>query len=150
MGDFRNNHEQPHDSSAQHNVIYEENGAFDSVQEFHTAHSHDGADAENEGEYDSQELKDTSLEPHAISHSIPQDHILQYQKEDGHLHNRKEADPIGKSVEDRSYTEHGRTSFGLGDEPILEDLESRHGPTFYQRYRVSFHLIIWLFFTGFV
>ena len=134
---------QTHDTSGQHNnVIYDIDRAIDSVQEFHTAHSQHGTDGGREVGGDGVlESKESTLEPHAIPHPGPQDLDL---------HHKKEADAIEKSVESRSYTENGSASAGLGPEQLEEDSRAHTGPTFYQRYRIFFHLIIFLFFTGFV
>ncbi len=141
MGDFNINHEHPPNSSVQQNIVYGHDRALDSVQEFHTAHSQHDDNAESGRDEDVPESKEATLEPHAISYEGPQDPNLKH---------RKEADAVEKSVESRSYTENGSASVVLGHEQIVEDARSQAGPTFYQRYRIFFHLIIWLFFTGFV
>ena len=139
MLDIRNAAEHSHNPSAQHNVVINNDPALDRAHEHHHAHIHHDANAEKGRHDDIVYSEGTTSESRVTPHQDPQDHDL---------HRRKQVDAVEKSVKSNFDSEKGSTSVGLGHIQSEEDPQTHAGSTFYQRYRIFFHILIWSFFTG--
>ena len=139
MVDLKTNVEHSHNPSAQHNVVASDDPALDRAYEHHHAHIHHDANAEEGREDEVVYTEGTTFEPRVTPHQDAQDH---------RLHRQKQAEPMEKSVKSNADSEGGSTSVGLGHIQSEEDPQTHAGSTFYQRYRIFFHLFIWLLFTG--
>ena len=123
-----------HNASAQQHVIPNNDPALDILHEHHHGHLHHSAHAERGRDDDVIYSKGTTLEKNTIPHQDPQDHDL----------HRRHLVMETKMATEAVDAEKGALS------PVRseEDPQTHTLSTFYAKYRVLFHLFIWLFFTG--
>ena len=126
-------------SSTQQTENRNDDTVLDEANEHHHAHIHHNANAEEGREEEVVHSKGTTLEPRIIPHQDPQDHGE---------HHEKQAGKTEKSIASYSDPENGSSSLALGHIESDEDPQAHTASTFYQKYRLIFHLIIWLFFTA--
>ena len=134
-----NYHEESHNSSAQQDVIVNDDPVLNKANEHHHVHIHHDANAEKGREEEVVYSEGATFEPRVIPHQDPQDHGL---------HHRKQAENTDKSIASTRDAERGSTSITLGHIQSEEDPQTHTGSTFYQRYRIYFHVTVWLFFTA--
>lgn len=126
-----------HNASAQHNVIKSDDPALDMSHEHSHARLHHDKHAAEGRKEDVVYSEGATFDKSAIPHQDPQDHDLA---------RRRHADK-GKKETDVNDTEKGSMSPDRLDEG---DARTHTYSTFYAKYRIYAHLVIWLFFTGFV
>ena len=127
-------HDYNHNTSSQRHVVVNDDPVLRKDREHHHGHLHHSANTEKGREDDLAYSKGTTFEESTIPHQDPQDHNLHRRH---HADNTKE--PTG--IVD---PEHGRLS-SISSE---EDPQSHGLSSFYSKYRMFFHLFIWLLFTG--
>lgn len=132
--DVTDNDNPQHNKSSQQHVILNDDPALEKSHEHHHGHLHHNAKVENGREEEMVYSRGTTFEPSTAPHQDPQDHAL---------HRRIEAD-ITKGPIDAVDPEKGDLS------PIRseDDPQTHTFSNFYRKYRIFFHLFIWLFFTG--
>ncbi len=123
-----------HDVSVQQNVVPNNDPALDISHEHNHGHLHHSALVEQGREVGVVYSKGTTFEKSTIPHQDPQDHDL---------HRRRLANET-KMVAEAMDAEKGTLS------PVRseEDPQTHTLSTFYAKYRIFFHLFIWLLFTG--
>lgn len=126
-------------SSTQQTENHNNDPVPDEANEHHHAHIHHDVNAEEGREEEVVHAKGTTLEPRIMPHQDPQDHGM---------HHEKQAVKTEQSIASYSDPENGSGSFALGHIESEEDPQTHTASTFYQKYRLIFHLIIWLFFTA--
>lgn len=127
--------EHGHNVSLQHNVEPNSDLALHYSREHQHQHLHHDARAEKGREDEVVYSKGTTFENSTVPDESPQDH---------ELYRRHHAEKNGTQVDD---AEKGNIG------PIIEqeeDPKTHTFSTFYARFRIYFHLFIWLFFTGYV
>ena len=137
--------EHSHNPSLQHNVIQNDDPALDQIHEHHHAHIHHSAHAEEGREDEVVYSNGTTFEKSNIPHQDPQDHDLHRRK---HAEITNEKSVLEKSVQGSQDPERGSTFVTLGQVRSEDDPQTHTGSTFYQKYRIFFHLAIWIFFTA--
>ena len=127
---------QTHNGSAQQHVVPNNDPTLDISHEHNHGHLHHSAHAEQGREDDMLYAKGTTLEKSTIPHQDPQDHDLHRR----HLGNET------KMATETVDAENGTLS------PVRseEDPQTHTLSSFYAKYRIFFHLFIWLLFTGLV
>ncbi|KAI9682247.1 MAG: hypothetical protein M1817_000301 [Caeruleum heppii] len=110
--------------------------ALDPSHEHHHGHLHHDANAEQGRIDDVAYSKGTTLDKSTIPNESPHDHDL---------HRRRPAD---KAALDLNDAEKGTYSPNASAEPDERDPRDHKWSNFYARYRIFFHLLIWLVFTG--
>ena len=125
-----------HNASAQQRVVPNNNPALDISHEHNHGHLHHSAHAEQGRDDEVVYSKDTTFEKSSIPPQDPQDHDLHRR----HLGNETK---IATGAVD---AEKGTLS------PIRseEDPQTHTVSTFYAKYRIFFHVFVWLLFTGLV
>lgn len=121
-----------HNSSPQHHVVPNLDPALEISNEHHHRHLHHDAFAEKGREDEVVYSKGTTFEKSIIPEESPQDHDL---------HRRRHPEKGGVEVEDAE----------KGVSPIRSeeaDPQTHTFSRFYAKYRIFFHLFIWLLFTG--
>ena len=139
MVDLTNDLGEAHNSSAQHNVVPNDDPALDRIYEHHHAHIHHDANAEKGREDEVVYSKGTTLKSRVIPHQDPQDH---------ESHRKKKVETTDKSIVSSRDPEKGSTSVVLGHIQNEEDPQTHTGSSFYQRYRIYFHVVVWIYFTA--
>ncbi len=124
-----------HNASAQQHIIASDDPALDKAHEHHHKHLHHDANAEKGREDEVVYSKGTTFEKSTIPHQDPQDHDL---------NRRIHADVTASAPSDSKDIE----KLGLAPIDSEEDPQTHTFSNFYRRYRIFFHLLIWLFFTG--
>ena len=124
-----------HRTSAQHQEALSHNSAADLAHQHNHGHVHHDADAEQGRDDELAYFKESTVEKSIPPHQDPQHHDL---------HRRHHPDGHQNSV-DVLDAEKGAIDSILSEE---EDRQSHKVSGFYTKYRVFFHLLIWLFFTG--
>lgn len=124
-----------HNASAQHHVVENDDPAFDKSNEHPLRHLHHTEHAGQGSIHDPVYSEGTTSEKSTIPHQESQHHELA---------RRRSVDPsnVGAGMRD---TEKGDLSPGGLEE---EDPQTHTFSSFYRRYRIFFHLFVWLFFTG--
>lgn len=126
-----------HHSSTQHHVASNHDLALDLSHEHHHSHLHHDASAEQGREDELVYSKDTTFEKSTIPYQAPQDHSM-------HQRRQPNQDPDSVEIID---AEKG----AMSSPPLeAEDPQSHRISGLYARYRIFFHLFLWLFFTGYV
>ena len=123
-----------HNTSPQHRVVTNLDPALETAHEHHHRHLHHDAFAEKGREDEVIYSKGTTFERSTIPAESPQDH---------ELHRRHHPE---KGTVDVGDAEKG-LSLVQSEE---EDPQTHTFSRFYARYRIFFHLFIWLLFTGYV
>ncbi len=121
-----------HNTSPQHHVPPNPDPALDISHEHHHRHLHHDSFAEKGREDEVVYSKGTTFESSTIPEESPQDH---------ELHRRHHPEKVEIKVGD---AEKGMSSVGSED----EDPQTHTFSRFYAKYRILFHLFIWLLFTG--
>ena len=127
--------DETHNASPQKHVIANDDPALDKAHEHHHAHLHHDLNAEKGRNDEVVYSKGTTFESSTVPHQDPQDHDI---------HRRKHAEVAAG----------GLPAFGDPEKNGLSPIRSEEDPqthTFsnlYRRYRLFFHLFIWLLFTG--
>ena len=130
--DVTENKSHSHNPSAQHNVEKNNDPALDTTNEHTHAHLHHSARAER-GRDQTEYSKGTTYEHSNIPSQDPHDQTV---------HRSHSLDGPGPKVPAVADTEKGNLS------PDNRSDEDPRTPSFYQKYRIYFHLFIWLLFTG--
>lgn len=126
-----------HNTSTQRHGASNRDLALDLAHEHHHGHLHHDASAEKGREDELVYSKDTTFEKSTIPYQAPQDHDL-------HRRHQSNNDPGSVEIID---AEKGAMSSPPLEE---EDPQSHKVSGFYSRYRMFFHIFLWLFFTGYV
>ena len=127
--------DETHNASPQKHVIANDDLALDKAHEHHHAHLHHDLNAEKGRNDEVVYSKGTTFERSTVPHQDPQDHDI---------HRRKQAEIAAG----------GLPAFGDPEKNDLSPIRSEEDPqthtfsNFYRRYRLFFHLFIWLLFTG--
>ena len=124
-----------HNTSAQHGVAANHDAALDRRHEHHHQHLHHDVNAERGREDEVVYSKGTTFEKGTIPHQDPQDH---------ELNRRRHADTAASAQIDVQDAE----KLDLAPIDSEEDPQTHTFSNFYRKYRIFFHLFIWLFFTG--
>ena len=122
-----------HNPSLQQNVIQNDGPALQIPHEHHYDHAHHGLHAEKGQEDEVIYSYGANIEGSTFPHHEPQGHDL---------HRRRNAD-MSKEPAAAVDPEQGNLSPSRSE----EDAQA-HFPTFYKRYRIFFHLFVWIVFTG--
>jgi len=125
---------QTHDTSSQHHVVPNSDPALETSHEHHHQHLHHDAFAEKGRQDEVVYSKGTTFERSNIPNESPQDH---------ELHRRHHGEKGGVEVGD---AEKGISQVRYQE----EDPQTHTFSSFYGKYRIFFHLFIWLLFTGYV
>lgn len=141
MGNSNDNAEASHDSSAsfqyhgKHSVVHNSVQSMDMSREHHHGHLHHDAKVERGQEGEITYSEGTIIEKGTTSLEDQQNHTL---------HRRNYTNPIKSGSLEIVDTEKADII------PVAaeEDPQSLGFSTIYIRYRVFFHLVIWLVFTG--
>lgn len=121
--------------SAQQHVLRNNDPALDRTLEHHHKHLHHDPNAERAREDDVLYSKGTTTDKGTIPHQDPQDHDLSRRKHANVTTNgASETKDIEQLDLDRIDSE--------------EDPQTHTFSNFYRRYRIFFHIFIWIFFTG--
>lgn len=124
-----------HNASNQHQIAPNRDPALDLAHERHHGHLHHDASAEKCREDELVYSKDTTFEKSTIPYQAPQDHDL-------YRRHQPNDDPGLIEVIDSK-------KGALSSPPLEEEDPQFHKfSSFYARYRIFFHLFLWLFFTG--
>ena len=125
---------QMHNASSQLHVVPNSDPALEASHEHHHRHLHHDAFAEKGREDEVVYSKGTTFERSTIPDENPQDHELhrRHHQEKGEV----EVGDAEKGITPVRYEE--------------EDPQTHTFSRFYGRYRIFFHLFIWLLFTGYV
>lgn len=124
--------DQNHNGTPQKNVIVNEDPALRKDREHRHPHLHHDATAKKGGKDETVYSQGTTFEDSTVPHQDPQDHDL---------HRRKHADTLTDPEKaDLSHLSHVRSE--------EEDPQTHALSNVYSRYRMFFHLFIWLVFTG--
>ncbi|KAF6226450.1 hypothetical protein HO133_009316 [Letharia lupina] len=123
-----------HNSSPQQNVIQNDDPALQNSYEHHHDHVHHDAQAEKGREDVLIYSHGTTFEGRTIPHQDPQDHDL---------HRKRHAD-MAKEPAAAVDPEQGTMSPSRSE----EDPQTHTFSNFYKRYRIFFHLFVWIVFTG--
>lgn len=126
-----------HNTSAQHNVVENDDPALQKSHEHAHGHLHHDQEAAQGKPEEVIYSRGTTFEKSTIPHQDPQDHDLARRR---HTNSAKPS----AAVKD---AEKGDMSPEESDE---EDPRTHTLSNFYAKYRIFFHLFIWLFFTGYV
>ena len=121
-------------SSPQQGMIPNEVPALQDSNERHHDHVHPNSDLEKGQEDEIIPSYDTSLEGRTIPHQKSRDH---------ELHKRRHAD---KAKEPTAAVDPEQGTMSLSH--FEENPQTHAFSSFYKRYRIFFHLFIWLVFTG--
>lgn len=125
---------QTHNISSQHHVVPNSDPALEASHEHHHSHLHHDAFAEKGCEDEVVYSKGTTLERSTIPNESPQDH---------ELHRRHQLE--------KGAVELGDAEKGMSPVRYEEDDPQTHTfSRFYAKYRIFFHLFVWLLFTGYV
>lgn len=125
-----------HNASPQHHVVINNDPALDTAREHHHTHLHHSAHAEEGRHDDLMYSKGTTDERSIIPHQDHQDHNIE---------RRKKAVVSGANPE---ITESAMDTEKATYSSEESDPQSHRLSSFYRKYRLFFHLIIWLVFTG--
>lgn len=128
---------QNHNTSSQRHVIENDDPALDKSNEHGHSHLHHDKHAAEGSKEEVVYSKGTTSEKSAIPHQNPQDHDLA---------RRRRGDPSKASAAVKDAEKGDVSSDGLEE----EDPRTHTFSNFYRKYRIFFHLFIWLFFTGYV
>lgn len=124
-----------HNASSQHHVAPNHDPALVLAHEHLHGHLHHAANAEKDREDELVYSKDTTFEKSAIPYQAPQEHDL-------HRRHQSNINPGSIELID---SEKG----AMSSPPLEEEGPQSHKVSgFYARYRIFFHLFLWLFFTG--
>ncbi|KAI9871559.1 MAG: hypothetical protein M1830_002755 [Pleopsidium flavum] len=121
-----------HNTSPQHHVAPNSDSALEVSHEHHHRHLHHDAFAEKGRDDEVVYSKGTTFERSIIPEESPQDH---------ELHRRHLSEKVGIEVGD---AEKGMSPVRSND----EDPQTHTFSRFYAKYRICFHIFIWLLFTG--
>ena len=124
-----------HTASTKYRLEPNNDPALDPAHEHHHTHLHHSERAVAGREDDMMYSKETTDEPSTIPHQDALDHAL----------NRRHHLPDQKAGVNVTDTEKG----GLSPIQSEEDPQSHTFARFYSRYRIFFHLFVWLLFTGY-
>lgn len=124
-----------HNASPQQQVTPSHDPALNVAHEHHHGHLHHDAYSEEGQDDEIVYSKGTTLEKSGIPDQDPQDQVLHRRH---HLDDKKGSNRI-------SDVENANISSALTEE---KDPRSHAFSVFYAKYRIFFHLFIWLFFTG--
>ena len=134
-----------HNASAQHNVVLNTDPALEKSHEHNHGHLHHDARAEKGREDEVVYSKGTTFERSIIPHQDPLDHDLHRR----HRPELAEGLQVGQTNEKSAQMEVVDAEKGnLSPIRSEEDPQSHKFARFYARYRIFFHLFIWLVFTG--
>ena len=125
-----------HNQSSQHDVVFNADPALNVDKEHHHGHLHHSANAEKGREDKVVYSKGTTFEKSTIPHQDPQDHAL---------HRRAYQGDSKRDVEVADAEQDGLSPISSEEDPQTHTFSS-----FYSRYRIFFHLFVWLLFTGYV
>ncbi|KAK5163022.1 hypothetical protein LTR04_002802 [Oleoguttula sp. CCFEE 6159] len=131
-----------HNASSQRNVATNHDPALDVSHEHRHGHLHHDAFAERGREDEIAYSKGTTHESSVIPDQDPQDH---------YLHRRHHPEKQGHEMEEKSavFVDAERGDITPTATPAQEEDPKSHKLSgFYSRYRILFHLFIWLLFTG--
>lgn len=137
--DLTHDLERAHNPAAQHDVIAIDKAALGRNIEHYPAHIYHDANAEESRETEVVYSKGNTIEPRVIPHQNPRDHDM---------HHRKQAEATDSTIPSGLNPENGSTSIALGSIQSEEDPRTHTASNIYRRYRVFFHVILWLFFTA--
>lgn len=126
-----------HNASSQQRVLENDDPALDKSHEHNHRHIHHDQHAEQGRKEEVVYSKGTTFEKSAIPHQDPQDHDLA---------RRRHADPSRAS----NGTQDMEKAAISPDRLDEQDPRTHTLSNVYTRYRIFFHLFIWLFFTGYV
>ena len=127
-------HVENHKHIPQQNMVQNDDPTFRISNEHHHGHVHHDADAEKGREDEVIYSYGTTFEGRTIPHQNPQDHDL---------HRRLHVD-MAKEPAAAVDPEQGAISPSRSE----EDPQSHSFSNFYKRYRIFFHLFVWIVFTG--
>ena len=127
-------HAGDYNPSPQQNVIKNDDPTLRSSNEHHHGHMHHVTHAEKGREDEVSYSYGTTFEGRTIPHQDPQDH---------NLHRRLHVD-MAKESAAAVDPEQGAMSPSRSD----EDPQTHTLSNFYKRYRIYFHLFVWIVFTG--
>lgn len=125
---------QTHDTSPQRGVVPSSDPALEPSHEHHHQHLHHDAFAEKGREDEVIYSKGTTFETSIIPNESRRDHELHRRHHPGK--GDVEVGDAEKGISPMRYQE--------------EDPQTHTFATFYGKYRIFFHLFIWLLFTGYV
>lgn len=123
-----------HNPSSQQDVIKNDDPVLQKSHEHHHEHLHHDAHAEKGRKDEVIYSYGTTFEGRSIPHQDPQDHDL---------HRRRDADMAKEPA-----TAFDREQGALSPSRSEEDPQTHTFSNLYKRYRIFFHLFVWLFFTG--
>ncbi|CAF9941294.1 MAG: hypothetical protein ALECFALPRED_009057 [Alectoria fallacina] len=123
-----------HNPSSQQNVIKNDDPVLQKSHEHHHEHLHHDAHAEESRKDEVVYSYGTTFEGRTIPRQDPQDHDL---------HRRRDADMAKEPA-----TAFDREQGALSPSRSEEDPQTPTFSNLYKRYRIFFHLFVWLFFTG--
>lgn len=124
-----------HSASAQHQEALNHSPPADSAHQHNHGHLHHDAHAEQGRDEEVTYFQDTTVEKGIIPHQDPQSNDL---------HRRLHSNNHQSSAEILDTEKGAMSSIPLEE----EDPQSHKAAGFYTKYRIFFHVFIWLFFTG--
>jgi CNT family concentrative nucleoside transporter len=138
-----------HNASPQHHVAKNLDPALDEAHEHHHEHLHHSANAEKGRHDDPSYSIGTTNEKSTIPDQDPLDHALHRRNHpERHMSEKDVKDPSMAYDDKASYdVEDGRAGPGVANEQEA-DPKNHKFARFYRRFRIFFHLAIFLLFTG--
>ena len=131
---------EPHATLPQYRVEHNTDPAMSMSNEHYHAHLHHNVTA-TAGRDEVEYSKGTTFEPSIIPHQDPQDHALHRR------HHHEEDGEVKNGAVDITDAEKGTISPIQVEE---EDPQTHTLARFYGRYKIGFHIFVWLLFTGYV
>lgn len=141
-----------HNTSAQENVILSHDPALDISHEHHHEHLHHGH-AAGHGHDGAVYSEGTTHDSSMIPNANPVEVVLNQHERMGQHHDGEKKNSAVYAVDTEkgdvgSSQAGGQLEFFAGEQDAIGDPKNRRVSRFYARYRIFFHLLIFLLFTG--